>query len=191
MSRRRMRRERRERGKKSVAKAVLGWMFQIIVVVLIAYVVVFFFGQTRTNIGQSMDVTLSGGDTVLLNELSYKLKDPARGDVISFRPNGSDSTHSYIKRIIGLPGETIQIKNGMIYINDELYLEKADYPAMTSAGLAEEPVTLGNAEYFVLGDNRNNSEDSRFADIGNVNLSDIEGKVWFVISPMSHFGFVK
>ena len=138
-----------------------------------------------------MDVTLSGGDTVLLNELSYKLKDPARGDVISFRPNGSDSTHSYIKRIIGLPGETIQIKNGMIYINDELYLEKADYPAMTSAGLAEEPVTLGNAEYFVLGDNRNNSEDSRFADIGNVNLSDIEGKVWFVISPMSHFGFVK
>lgn len=191
MSRRRMRRERRERGKKSVAKAVLGWMFQIIVVVLIAYVVVFFFGQTRTNIGQSMDVTLSGGDTVLLNELSYKLKDPARGDVVSFRPNGSDSTHSYIKRIIGLPGETIQIKNGMIYINDELYLEKADYPAMTSAGLAEEPVTLGNAEYFVLGDNRNNSEDSRFADIGNVNLSDIEGKVWFVISPMSHFGFVK
>lgn len=191
MSRRRIRRERRERGKKSVAKAVLGWMFQIIVVVLIAYVVVFFFGQTRTNIGQSMDVTLSGGDTVLLNELSYKLKDPARGDVISFRPNGSDSTHSYIKRIIGLPGETIQIKNGMIYINDELYLEKADYPAMTSAGLAEEPVTLGNAEYFVLGDNRNNSEDSRFADIGNVNLSDIEGKVWFVISPMSHFGFVK
>lgn len=186
-----MRREGRERGKKSVAKAVLGWMFQIIVVVLIAYVVVFFFGQTRTNIGQSMDVTLSGGDTVLLNELSYKLKDPARGDVISFRPNGSDSTHSYIKRIIGLPGETIQIKNGMIYINDELYLEKADYPAMTSAGLAEEPVTLGNAEYFVLGDNRNNSEDSRFADIGNVNLSDIEGKVWFVISPMSHFGFVK
>lgn len=191
MSRRRMRREGRERGKKSVAKAVLGWMFQIIVVVLIAYVVVFFFGQTRTNIGQSMDVTLSGGDTVLLNELSYKLKDPARGDVISFRPNGSDSTHSYIKRIIGLPGETVQIKNGMIYINDELYLEKADYPAMTSAGLAEEPVTLGNAEYFVLGDNRNNSEDSRFADIGNVNLSDIEGKVWFVISPMSHFGFVK
>ena len=191
MSRRRMRREGRERGKKSVAKAVLGWMFQIIVVVLIAYVVVFFFGQTRTNIGQSMDVTLSGGDTVLLNELSYKLKDPARGDVISFRPNGSDSTHSYIKRIIGLPGETIQIKNGMIYINDELYLEKADYPAMTSAGLAEEPVPLGNAEYFVLGDNRNNSEDSRFADIGNVNLSDIEGKVWFVISPMSHFGFVK
>ena len=191
MSRRRMRREGRERGKKSVAKAVLGWMFQIIVVVLIAYVVVFFFGQTRTNIGQSMDVTLSGGDTVLLNELSYKLKDPARGDVISFRPNGSDSTHSYIKRIIGLPGETIQIKNGMIYINDELYLEKADYPAMTSAGLAEEPVTLGNAEYFVLGDNRNNSEDSRFADVGFVPLKLVKGRALVAFWPLDKMRVLK
>lgn len=191
MSRTRVRRERREEKKKSAVKSVLGWAFQIIVVILIAYVLVFFFGQTRTNIGQSMDVTLSGGDTVLLNELTYKLKNPARGDIIAFKPNGSDSTHSYIKRVIGLPGETVQIKNGMIYINGELYLEKTDYPAMTDAGLAEEMITLGTSEYFVLGDNRNNSEDSRFADIGNVNLSDIEGKVWFVISPLSHFGFVK
>ncbi|MCI5995616.1 MAG: signal peptidase I [Blautia sp.] len=191
MSRVRMRRERREREKKSAFKVVLGWAFQIIVVILAAYVVVFFFGQTRTNIGQSMDVTLSGGDTVLLNELSYKLKDPARGDIIAFKPGGSEDMHSYIKRVIGLPGETVQIRNGMIYINGELYLEKTDYPAMASAGLAEEPVTLGASEYFVLGDNRNNSEDSRFANVGNVNLSDIEGKVWFVISPMSNFGFVK
>lgn len=191
MSRERKRRERREEKKKSAVKAVLGWVFQIIVVILIAYVLVFFFGQTRTNIGQSMDVTLSGGDTVLLNGLSYKLKNPARGDVVAFKPNGSESTHSYIKRVVGLPGETVQIKNGMIYINDELYLEKTDYPAMADAGLAEEKITLGTSEYFVLGDNRNNSEDSRFADIGNVNLSDIEGKVWFVISPLSHFGFVK
>lgn len=191
MSRARMRRERGEKRQKNVMKAILGWAFQIIVVILIAYVLVFFFGQTRTNIGQSMDVTLSGGDTVLLNELSYKLKGPSRGDVIAFKPNGSESTHSYIKRVIGLPGETVQIKNGMIYINDELYLEKKDYPPMTDAGLAEEKLTLGASEYFVLGDNRNNSEDSRFADVGNVNLSDIEGKVWLVISPLSHFGFVK
>lgn len=191
MSRVRKRRERREKEKKSVLKLVFGWTFQIIVVIMFAYVIVYFFGQTRTNIGQSMDVTLSGGDTVLLNELSYKLKGPGRGDVITFKPNGSDSSHSYIKRVIGLPGETIQIKEGMIYINDELYLEKKDYPVMTSGGLAEDQITLGNSEYFVLGDNRNNSEDSRFANVGNVNLADIEGKVWFVISPLEHFGYVK
>lgn len=191
MSRARIRREHRQKRERHMLKAILGWAFQIIVVILIAYVLVFFFGQTRTNIGQSMDVTLSGGDTVLLNGLSYKLKGPSRGDVVAFKPNGSDSTHSYITRVIALPGETVHIKNGMIYINDELYLEKNDYPAMTDAGLAEEKITLGTSEYFVLGDNRNNSEDSRFADVGNVNLADIEGKVWFVISPFSHFGFVK
>lgn len=170
---------------------ILGWAFQIIVVILFAYIIVYFFGQTRTNIGQSMDVTLSGGDTVLLNELSYKLKGPARGDIIAFKPGGSAASHSYIKRVLGLPGETIQIKDGMIYINGERYVEKKDYPPMNNAGLAEEPITLGSTEYFVLGDNRNNSEDSRFADVGNVQLSDIEGKVWFVISPSEHLGFVK
>lgn len=191
MSRVRKRRERREREKKNAFKMIFGWAFQIIVVILFAYIIVYFFGQTRTNIGQSMDVTLSGGDTVLLNELSYKLKGPARGDIIAFKPGGSAASHSYIKRVIGLPGETIQIKDGMIYINGERYVEKKDYPAMNNAGLAEEPITLGSTEYFVLGDNRNNSEDSRFADVGNVQLSDIEGKVWFVISPSEHLGFVK
>jgi signal peptidase I len=191
MNRVKNRRERRRKEQKSLARALFGWIFQIFAVILIAYVLVFFFGQTRTNIGQSMDGTLSGGDTVLLNEMSYKLKGPSRGDIISFKPNGSESSHSYIKRVIGLPGETVQIKNGMIYINGELYLEDTDYPVMTDPGLAEDEIVLGSSEYFVLGDNRNNSEDSRYADIGNVNLSDIEGKIWFVISPKSHFGFVK
>lgn len=185
------RRERREREQKSIVKLIMGWAFQIIVVILFAYIIVYFFGQTRTNIGQSMDVTISGGDTVLLNEFSYKLKGPSRGDIVAFKPNGSATSHSYIKRVVGLPGETIQIKEGMIYINGELYLEKTDYPAMSDAGLAAEPIVLGTTEYFALGDNRNNSDDSRFADVGNVELSDIEGKVWFIISPKEHFGFVK
>lgn len=191
MSRIQKRRERREKEQKSIARLILGWAFQIVVVILFAYMLVFFFGQTRTNIGQSMDVTLSGGDTVLLNGLSYKLQGPDRGDIIAFKPNGSSTSHSYIKRVIGLPGETIQIRDGMIYINDELYLEKTDYPAINNPGLAEEAITLGTTEYFVLGDNRNNSEDSRFADVGNVETADIEGKVWFVVSPWANFGFVK
>lgn len=180
-----------EKPKKSVPKVIFGWTFQIIVVIMFAYVLVYFFGQTRTNIGQSMDTTLSGGDTVLLNELSYRLGGPKRNDIIAFKPNGSTSSHSYIKRVVGLPGETIQIRDGMIYINDKIYLEKKDYTPMTEAGLAEEPIVLGTNEYFVLGDNRNNSEDSRFADVGLVKKDDIEGRVWFVISPWENFGFVK
>ena len=191
MGKTRERKARRIPKKKNVPKAVLGWTFQIVVVIMFAYVLVYFFGQTRTNIGQSMESTLSGGDTVLLNDLSYRLTGPSRGDVIAFRPGGSSSGHTYIKRVVGLPGETIQIKEGMIYINDQVYLEQKNFPAMEEAGLAEKPITLGASEYFVLGDNRNNSEDSRYADIGCVEEKDIEGKVWFVISPREHFGFVK
>lgn len=177
--------------RRSIVGNILLWTFEILVVILFAYVAVYFFGQSRTNIGQSMDVTLSGGDTVLLNVLSYQLGAPKRGDVIAFKPNGSTTGHSSIKRIIGLPGETIQIKDGMIYIDGKVYLEQKSFPAITNPGMASEELTLGDKEYFVLGDNRNNSEDSRFADIGLVQSSYIEGKVWFVLSPSEHRGFLK
>lgn len=183
-------REKR-RAKHSIIKNILLWTFQILVVILFAYVLVYFFGQSRTNIGQSMDVTLSGGDTVLLNTLIYQVGSPKRGDVIAFKPNGSGTGHSSIKRVIGLPGETIQIKDGMIYIDGEVYLEKKSYPVITNPGMASDGITLGNQEYFVLGDNRNNSVDSRFADVGTVNASYIEGKVWSVLSPSEHRGMVK
>lgn len=117
------------RKKRSVIRNILLWTFEILVVILFAYVIVYYFGQSRTNVGQSMDVTLSGGDTVLLNVLSYQLGSPKRGDVVSFKPNGSTTGRSNIKRVIGLPGETIQIKDGMIYIDGEVYLEKKSYPA--------------------------------------------------------------
>ena len=109
---------------------------------------------------------------------------------IAFKPNGSTTSHSSIKRVIALPGETVQIKDGMIYINGELYLEQKDYPVITNPGLASEELKLEDKEYFVLGDNRNNSVDSRFADVGMVKSSDIEGKVWFVLSPSEHRGFL-
>lgn len=133
-----------------------------------------------------MDVTLSGGDTVLLDALSYQFGAPKRGDIIAFKPNGSETSHSSIKRVIGLPGETVQIKDGMIYIDGSVYLEQTNYPAITNPGMAADEITLGKGEYFVLGDNRNNSEDSRFADVGLVHEDYIEGKVWFVLSPAEH-----
>lgn len=176
--------------KKSIPRVVFAWTFQILIVIMFAYVVVYFFGQSRTNVGQAMDVTLSGGDTVLINVMAYQLGGPERGDIISFKPNGSESSHSNIKRVIGLPGETIQIMDGMIYIDGKVYLEQKNYPAITNPGMASEPITLDGDEYFVLGDNRNNSEDSRFADIGLVESDTIEGKVWFVLNPSESRGFV-
>lgn len=176
--------------KRSVMRNILLWTFQILVVILFAYVVVYFFGQSRTNIGQSMDVTLSGGDTVLLNVLAYQIGSPKRGDVISFKPNGTQTGHSSIKRIIGLPGETVQIRDGMIYLDGTVYLEKKNYPVITNPGMAADEIRLGEREYFVLGDNRNNSEDSRFADVGLVSADYIEGKVWFVLSTDGKKGFL-
>ncbi len=171
--------------------SIMMWIFQILVVVLFAFVLVFFFGQARTNVGQSMELTLEDGDRVLLNTLNYRLGSPKRGDIIAFKPNGSKSSYTHMKRVIGLPGETIQIKDGMIYINDTVYLEKTDYPSINNAGLASEPITLGVKEYFVLGDNRNDSEDSRYADVGLVNADYIEGKVYFRIAPYENMGFIK
>ncbi len=192
---RRERREKQEKHRKkehrNPVKTFFGWLFQIIVVILFAYVAVYFFGQSRTNIGQAMDSTLSGGDVVLLNELSYRFSSPSRNDVIAFHLNGSEDTQSYIRRVIGLPGETVQIKDGMIYINGSVYLEEQNFSQMEDAGIAKDEITLGEDEYFVLGDNRNRSEDSRFADMGNIRLDDIEGKVWAVISPREHLGLVK
>lgn len=197
-----MRKERKEKRKnrkrqkekrtfREKLTSVLLWIFEILVTVLFAFVLVFFFGQSRTNVGQSMELTLTDGDRVLINTLSYRVGSPSRNDIIAFKPNGSETSHTHIKRVIGLPGETIQIKDGMIYINDKVYLEKTDYPAMTNGGLADEPITLGVKEYFVLGDNRNNSEDSRYADIGLVNFDYIEGKVWFRISPSDSMGLIR
>lgn len=177
--------------KRSIPQQIFLWVLQIVIVVLFAFVLVYFFGQTRACIGQSMSTTIEGGDAVLLDGLSYKLGNPKRNDVIAFQLNGNREGASSIKRILGLPGETIQIKDGMIYIDGEIYLEKKDYPAMTDAGLAEEPITLGTNQYFVLGDNRNNSEDSRYADIGMIKKRYIAGKIWFTCAPFEKLGFTK
>lgn len=194
MKRERRPQRKRQKEKKSIReqlKDILLWIFEILVVVLIAFVLVLFFGQIRTNSGQSMETTLSDGDHVLIDTFSYRIGSPKRNDIIAFRPNGSDTSHIYVKRVIGLPGETVQIKDGMIYINGKVYLEKTDYPAITNPGLAAEEMKLGTTEYFVLGDNRNNSEDSRFADVGLVDADYIEGRVWLRILPSDSFGLVK
>lgn len=172
-----------------VPRALL-WMLQIAIVCLFAFVFVWYFGQRVSNIGDSMSPALRNGDVVLVNRIIYDASMPKRGDIIVFKPNGNENLHSYIKRIIALPGETVQIKDGEIYINDKKLEEEYETADITDAGLAAKAITLAGDEFFVLGDNRKSSGDSRMADIGNVKRSEIEGKAWFVVSPRKHFGFL-
>lgn len=176
--------------RRSLPLTVFLWAFEILIIIIAAYLLVYFFGQRRTVIGSSMDTVLSGGDEVLINILSYQMRGPKQGDIISFKPAGNNSSRSSIKRVIALPGQTVQITDGMVYIDGKVDLEQNKYPAIVNPGMAEEPVTVGENQYFVLGDNRNNSEDSRFAEVGLVDSDMIEGRVWFVLYPSEHRGFL-
>lgn len=138
-----------------------------------------------------MEPTLATGDKVLINKVSYKLGEPKRGDIIAFKKDAKEHSSMHVKRVIGLPGETVQIKDGLILINGETYMEKKDFPKISNPGLAETQITLGKNEYFVLGDNRNNSEDSRFAEVENVKQKYIVGKIWLRVFPFGKFGFIK
>ena len=138
-----------------------------------------------------MEPTLSVGDRYFMDRVTYRLSSPKRGDLIVFRTNASDEAALHIRRVIGLPGETVQITEGRILINGETYKEGRDFPSISNPGMAASPVTLESGEYFVLGDNRNNSEDSRYGDIGKVKKKYIVGKLWFTISPLKKIGFVK
>jgi signal peptidase I len=170
---------------------ILRWFFEIIVTLVFAAVVAIMMFQTVTMQESSMEPTLSVGDEYFMNRIIYKVSSPKRGDIIVFKTNASDEAALHIRRVIGLPGETIQIVNGRILINGETYKEGKDFPSISNPGTASTPITLESGEYFVLGDNRNNSEDSRFGDIGIVKKRYIVGKLWFTISPVKKIGFLK
>lgn len=174
----------------STLKEILNTSIYFLVCLLIAFFIVKFVGQRTEVIGNSMLTTLEDGNNLILDKISYKFSDPKRFDIIVFPfRNGSDKT--YIKRIIGLPGETVYIDlDGNIYINDELLVESYGREVINNPGNAYNTITLSDNEYFVLGDNRNNSEDSRFSEVGTVSRSEILGKVFIRIWPLSEFGRV-
>ena len=174
----------------SLLKEAAVWTVEILIVMLIAVTMVYFGGMRTSVVGQSMSETLNNGDEVLVNRFTYILTDPKPNDIIVFLPNGNEKSHYYVKRVIAVPGDTILIQNGEVYVNGEPFTEEVDVSAMEDAGLAAEEMTLGNDEYFVLGDNRNNSEDSRYANIGNIKKEYIIGKAWFRITSWSDFGFL-
>ena len=177
--------------KSEKGRPVFAWIFQIAVTLALAAVVAIFFFQSITMEESSMEPTLQTGERFFINKLVYKFTSPDRGDIIAFTKDGSDDAPIHIKRIIGLPGETIEIRDGVIYIDGQVYQEDEDLPQITNPGLAEDGVSLDNDEYFVLGDNRNNSEDSRYVDIGVIESSRIEGKLWMVTAPFEKFGLLR
>ncbi|MBQ7588617.1 MAG: signal peptidase I [Lachnospiraceae bacterium] len=152
------------------------WIFGIAAAIFLGVMTVNFVGIRTSVVGSSMEPVLFNGEEVLLNRIIYQFSTPKRGDIIAFHPNGNENTHLYVKRIVALPGETIQIKQGSVYINGEM--SAMDIETL-DAGVAAEPMKLSDEEYFVMGDNRENSEDSRSANIGNVTREMIEGKVWY------------
>lgn len=181
---------KKRKANRKVIKEVLIWMSEIAAVILTAFTLVYFVGFRTSAVGQSMAGTIYNGDTVLVNRFVYMVTDPKPNDIVVFRPNGNEKSHLYIKRVIAGPGDTVQIRQGVVYVNDEVFAEAANAASIEEAGIAAEPIVLGTDEFFVLGDNRNNSEDSRFANIGNVKKEHIIGKVWFRIESFRAFGFL-
>ena len=164
----------------------------LLVVLIITYLVVHFVAQRTEVDGESMMPTLKHQDQLLVDKISYRFNEPERFDIIVF-PYPGDPEMRYIKRIIGLPGETVQIgQDGTIYIDGEVLKESygSEIIRQEMIGMAEDPITLGADEYFVMGDNRNYSRDSRMADVGNIHRDTIIGKAWVRIWPLSGFGFV-
>ena len=181
---------RAEEGWKGVVKELLGWILYIAIIVGLTFLIVTYVGQRTKVSGASMEATLHNDDNLLVDKISYRFREPKRFEVIVFE-HGEDH---YIKRIIGLPGETVQIIGNDIYINGEVLEEDFSRDGeMGSAGIVANPITLGENEYFVLGDNRLHSHDSRaFSRVnGDMVTTDlIVGRAWVRIWPFEDIGVI-
>ena len=172
--------------KKKLNPKIIKDIFEMIVggmiVIFLAFVIVFSVGMKTSVIGDSMEPMLYNGQEILMNRVVYRLSSPKRGDVVVFLPNGNQNSHYYVKRVVGLPGETVQIQNGNVYVDGVLLDEDDMFDKMIDAGIAENELNLAVDEFFVLGDNRNSSEDSRSGNIGAVKKDTIVGKAWFKLA---------
>lgn len=170
-----------------ILKEILSTSVYLLVVLLITYLIVNFVGQRTEVVGSSMESTLSDGDNLIVDKITYRFKEPERYDIIVFPFQYAKNTY-YIKRIIGMPGETVRIdEDGVIYINDKELTEYYGREIIADPGIARNEIKLGNDEYFVMGDNRNNSTDSRDPSVGNIRKKDILGRAWLRIWPLHEF----
>lgn len=172
-------------------KEILSTSIYLLGVLIATFLIVTYVGQ-RTNVsGASMEPTLHDGDNLIVDKISYRFEEPQRFDIIVFPFRYKEKTY-YIKRIIGLPGETVYIdEEGQIYIDGEVLEESYGKEVIEDPGRAYEPITLGEDEYFVMGDNRNNSSDSRDPVVGNIHRDELIGKAWMRIWPFNKIGMIK
>lgn len=184
--------EERKSGEKEKKEMnpILEFLLYAVVVVVMAFLIITYVGQRTMVSGQSMYPTLENKDQLLVDKLSYRFRDPERFDIIVFRFLYRENTY-YIKRIIGLPGETVQIVDGVIYIDGEPLEENYGYEPIEDAKRASEPILLGEDEYFVMGDNRNDSSDSRDPAVANVSRSQIIGRAFVRIWPLDRIGLIR
>lgn len=187
------RRQEQKESKVSLKQELLQTGIYLLIVLCLTFLIVNYVGQRTRVKGESMLPTLQHGDNLIVDKLTYRFSDPKRFDIIVFPHYDMDGTKShYIKRIIGLPGETVRMDtDGTIYINGEVLSEDYGEKVVSNPGRAYTEITLGDDEYFVLGDNRDNSSDSRDPSVGNIHRADIVGKAWLRIWPLSSFGLLK
>ena len=159
---------------------IFQWFLVVLSGAILGYAMITFLFQTVTVIGPSMNPTLADGDIVIVNKLEYNISDIDRYDVVAYSLIEEDGYFD-IKRIIGLPGETVVIKEGYVYINGKQLQNQPFHEKIITSGIASDTIILGDGEYFVLGDNVNNSEDSRYTNVGNISEVEIIGKVSYII----------
>lgn len=182
--------KKRKKLKEGVVREVFSWIFGITMSIVLAYTAVYCVGMRTSVVGISMEPTLYSGQQIFIDRFLYNITTPKYDDIIVFLPNGNEKSHYYVKRIVGLPGDSIQIIDGRLYVNG--VKQDDDFDKIADAGIASQVILLGNDEYFVLGDNRNDSEDSRSGNIGPISDDSIVGKVWFKMGHSnSKLGLVK
>jgi len=172
---------------KKLMNGIAQWLVLGLVAVILGYSIVTFCVQTVTVVGPSMSDTLKDGQIVVVNKLIYKFEDIKRYDIVAFQRVGKNEYYE-IKRVVGLPGEKIKISNGAIFINGEPLADAPFNEDIIMSGVAGEEILIGDNEYFILGDNFNNSEDSRYTNVGNISKTEIIGKVVYIIKPENERG---
>lgn len=168
--------------KTHLGEEIKDWVISILIAIVLAFFIRYFIVELYMVEGPSMRPTLQNGERLVVNKFIYRFKDPERGQVLVFR-YARDPSRDFIKRVIAVAGDTIEIKDGRIFLNGQLLNEpyilertRGSYPA----------ATVPEGHIYVMGDNRNNSEDSRFKDVGFVPLELIKGKAVAVFWPLDN-----